>query len=139
VDGTAEFQISKFSRAMNKLRGASPWHDREFVADETRLVCTMRIDTLSQTLVPPTVIKIDVEGAEMLVLEGGEVTISKYRPVLLIEGPNQLWNQMGPYLNKHDYVLLDGATEHQSPLKEPVWDTVAVPKEKFTSAGTGPD
>jgi hypothetical protein len=38
---------------------------------------------------------------------------------------------LGRYLNRHDYIILDGASEHQSPLKDAVWDTIAVPKEKF--------
>jgi FkbM family methyltransferase len=130
-DATATFQISKYSRAMNKLEGAGRWHDSQVVTDQLLSVATMRIDTLSKSLIPPTVIKIDVEGAEMLVLEGGEATVSKYRPTILIEGPRELWVQMGAFFQNHDYVLLDGAAEHQSPLTEPVWDTVAVPREKF--------
>ena len=94
----------------------------------------MRIDTLSQSITPPTAIKIDVEGAEMQVLEGGEATISSHRPTILIEGPQQLRGQMGSFFRKHDYVLLDGAAKDQSPLTQPVWDTVAVPKEKFALA-----
>jgi FkbM family methyltransferase len=131
MDATATFQISKYSRAMNKLVGVGKWHDSQVVTDELLSVATMRIDTLSESLIPPTVVKIDVEGAEMLVLEGGEATISKYRPTILIEGPRELWAQLGAFFQKHDYLLLDGAAEHQSPLTEPVWDTVAVPREKF--------
>jgi FkbM family methyltransferase len=130
-DATASFQISKYSRAMNKLEAVGGWHSSQVVADELRSVATMRIDTLSGSLDPPSVIKIDVEGAEMQVLEGGVATISKYRPTILIEGPKELWDQMGAFFRKHDYVILDGASEHQIPLRDPVWDTVAVPKEKF--------
>lgn len=132
LDSTATFQISKFSRAMNKLESVGKWNDSQVVVEELRSVATMRIDTLSQSLTPPTAIKIDVEGAEMHVLEGGEATISKYRPTILIEVQHELlWEEMGAFFRKHDYLLLDGAAEHQSPLKAPVWDTVAVPMEKF--------
>lgn len=131
LDSTATFQISKFSRAMNRLEGVAKWNDGQVVTDELRSVPVMRIDTLSQSLAPPSVIKIDVEGAEMHVLEGGEATIAKYRPTILIEGPHELWDKMGAFFRKHDYLLLDGSAEHQFPLKEPVWDTFAVPTEKF--------
>jgi FkbM family methyltransferase len=47
----------------------------QVVAEELRSVATMRIDTLSKTLAPLTVVKIDVEGAEAEALE----TISNYR------------------------------------------------------------
>jgi FkbM family methyltransferase len=80
VDGTGAFQISKYSCALNKLEAIGKWHERQVVAEELRSVVTMRIDTLSKTLAPPTVIKIDVEGAEVEALEGGELTISNYRP-----------------------------------------------------------
>jgi FkbM family methyltransferase len=133
IDSTARFQISKFSRAMNKLEDVGEWNDQQVVADELRSVITMRIDTLSRTLAPPTVIKIDVEGAEIRVLEGGEATISEYRSVILIEGPQELRDKMGAFFRAHDYVLFDGASDHQTPLQEPVWDTVAVPQEKIGS------
>jgi FkbM family methyltransferase len=133
-DSTATFQISKFSRALNKLEGVGEWQNNQVITDELRSVATMRIDTLSRSLNPPTAIKIDVEGAEMRVLEGGEETISNYRPAILIEGPRELWDKMGAFFRKHDYILLDGAAEVQVPLTEPVWDTIAVPREKFVRA-----
>jgi FkbM family methyltransferase len=48
---------------------------------------------------PPDLAKIDVEGAEGLVLDGGLMTIKRYSPVILIEvhGPNsakKVWNFM---------------------------------------------
>jgi FkbM family methyltransferase len=131
VDGTATFQIAKFSRAMNKLEAVGKWHDSQVVADELRSVATMRIDTLSKTLVPPTVVKIDVEGAEVDVLEGGEATISNYRPTMLVEGPSELKDPLRAFFEKHNYVVLDGGAEQQTPLRDPVWGTVAVPREKF--------
>jgi FkbM family methyltransferase len=133
IDSTATFQVSKFSRAMNKLEDVGKWRDAQVVTKELRTVATMRIDTLSQSLVPPTALKIDVEGAEMLVLEGGEETISKYRPAILIEGPHELWGQMRSFFRKHDYLLFDGTAQHPVPLDGPVWDTIAVPIEKSSN------
>jgi len=71
VDGTSNFQISRFSRAMNKLEAVGKWHDYQVSVLETRTVATMSIDTLQKSLPPPSIIKIDVEGAEMQVLAGG--------------------------------------------------------------------
>jgi FkbM family methyltransferase len=130
ADGTANFQISTFSRAMNKLEAVGKWHEGEVKMLETRSVATLTIDTLAKGLVPSAVIKIDVKGAEVIILEGSRSTIAKYRPTMLIEGPSDLWDPMGIFLREHDYVILDGSAEHQSPLDHPVWDTVAIPKEK---------
>jgi FkbM family methyltransferase len=135
LNGTANFQISAISRAMNKLEAVGTWHNGQVKALETRSVATLTIDTLAKDLSPPAVIKIDVEGAEVKVLEGGRRTISQFRPVMLIEGPSELWNPMGSFLRQHDYVMLDGAEEHQQPLDHPVWDTIAIPMEKFLRNG----
>ena len=136
ADATASFQISRFSRAMNRLQGVGAWNDTKVSTDETRTVATLRIDTLARSLRPPTAIKIDVEGAEMNVLEGGEATIAKFRPTMLVEGPQELWQPMGDFFRKHDYVMLDGNAEHATPLDHPVWDTLAVPREKFGRLNT---
>jgi FkbM family methyltransferase len=68
---------------MNKLEAVGKWHESQSVA-------TMRIDTLSKTLAPLTVVKIDVEGAEAEALE----TISNYRATMLVEGPRELKDSM---------------------------------------------
>jgi FkbM family methyltransferase len=41
------------------------------------------------------VVKIDVEGAEFLVLKGAQETLTRYRPVLLVELDDRLLNPMG--------------------------------------------
>ena len=50
-------------------------------------------------------------------------------PLSRIDGTRPLIQ--ASFFEKHDYVILDGGAEHQSPLQDPVWDTVAVPREKF--------
>jgi FkbM family methyltransferase len=127
--GVAGLQISKFSRAMNKLEAVGKWNP--VVAEELRSVPVMTIDALASAIRPPGVLKIDVEGAEIDVLRGGESTISAFRPAILIEGPGELWDAMSDFFAKHRYILLDGEAEHQSPLSHPVWNTVAIPEEAF--------
>lgn len=131
--GVAPFQIAKFSRAMNKLEAAGRWHDDNVIAAELRPVPVMTVDVLAKTLRPPNVLKIDVEGAEMSVLDGAAATISAFRPNILIEGHRALWDAMTAYFARHRYVMLDGESERPSPLLRPVWNTVAVPQESFAS------
>jgi hypothetical protein len=116
---------------LNKLEGVGNWNDARVVVAELRSVITMRVDTLEKSLAAPTVLKIDVEGAEMLVLKGAKHTITKHRPAILVEGPQELGDEMGVFFREHDYVILNGAVDEQSPLTKPVWDTIAVPREKY--------
>lgn len=129
TDGPCRFLISAYGRSMNKLAGVGAWHDGIFRSSEERMVTTMRIDTAIAVLKPPSVIKIDVEGAEMMVLEGGRKTIQQYRPVLTIEGPDELADAFKAYFDELRYVILDGASENPSPITHSVWNLVAVPNE----------
>jgi FkbM family methyltransferase len=133
-DAAAAFQISKFSRALNKLESVGKWRETFVVPEQTRSVPTMRIDTLARSLAAPTVLKIDVEGAEMQVLHGGEQTIATARPNILIECESELQDPMAAFFEKHRYVLLDGEAEARSPLQRPVWNTIAIPNEKIAAA-----
>jgi FkbM family methyltransferase len=133
-DATAAFQISKFSRALNKLESVGKWRETFVVPEETRPVPTMRIDTLARSLAAPTVLKIDVEGAEMKVLHGGEQTIATARPSILIECASELQESMAAFFARQRYVLLDGEAGGRSPLQRPAWNTIAIPNEKFAAA-----
>jgi FkbM family methyltransferase len=130
-DGTADFLIAAYGRSMNKLDGVGAWHDNLFVTSEKRAVGTYRIDTVAKSRQPPSVLKIDVEGAEMKVLEGGYETISRYRPAILIEGPKELWSQMVAFFKDLNYIVYDGQAQNPVILDAPVWDTVAIPREKW--------
>ncbi len=131
ADGIASFLIAAHGRCMNKLDGAGPWHDDLFVASEKRSVASLRLDTAAKSFPLPNIIKIDVEGAEMKVLEGGRETIVRARPVILVEGPRELWPQMTAFFHTLDYILCDGQGENPIVLDKPVWDTVAVPRENW--------
>jgi FkbM family methyltransferase len=60
----------------------------------TVTVPAVTLDEYSQTHRPPTVMKIDVEGAESAVLEGGRQTLASAAPIIALE----LWS--GPELSE---------------------------------------
>jgi FkbM family methyltransferase len=131
ADSIQTFQVSKFGRTMNKLEEVGKFRENQIIVEETRPVVTLRIDTVAKAFAPPTILKVDVEGAEVDVLEGGSETIATHRPTILVEGPLELWQPMQAFFQRHRYVLLDGSVDGKSPLAHPLWDTVAVPAEKF--------
>jgi FkbM family methyltransferase len=135
ADEIAKYQVSRYSRAMSKLEAVGRWHQAQVDAKEVRHVVTMRIDALAGFLPPPTAIKIDVEGAEAKVLQGGEATIARFRPAILIEGPRELADEIGAFFRRNGYVMFDGASADRVALAQPVWDTIAVPAESLERAG----
>ena len=128
-DGTAAFEVSAYSTAMSRLKGDGL--EAQLKVRETRSVTTRSIDSLAKSLPLPGIIKIDVEGAEVRVLQGGRETIARCRPVMLIEGPQELSDALGAFLREHDYVMLDGASASHEAIAQPAWDTVAVPREIY--------
>lgn len=60
-------------------------YDRDGEVDTTIEVKTDRLDDILPADYKPGLIKIDVEGGEMLVLEGARETIKKHKPAIIFE------------------------------------------------------
>jgi FkbM family methyltransferase len=81
--GTAEFchfrNLDGWSGLRRSLSVSDEQGDPEFI--------TVQVSTLDAELrgVSPTVVKIDVEGAELEVIEGGSAMLARERPVLIFE------------------------------------------------------
>ena len=61
---------------------------REQSAEDGIHVQCKTLDSVAEVLDPPNVIKIDVEGAELNVLQGGRRLLAQHRPILLVEFSN---------------------------------------------------
>lgn len=91
TDGRTTFLESNDLRGQSSgshLETALPPLDKKLYAGfESKSVPTSRMDTLiSETKErPPDVIKVDVEGAELLVLKGGSNFLPARKPILLME------------------------------------------------------
>jgi FkbM family methyltransferase len=91
-DGTTLLQVDDMmsqSAALNEVTGGVAAEGRRQVGlpPKTESVDTRRLDTaVTEFHLPsPGVIKLDVEGAEMLVLSGAEQTLRTHRPALAVE------------------------------------------------------
>jgi len=91
---------------------------------------TVTIDTLAKRIAPPDVISMNVPGGAANILAGGIETITRHRPAFLIEGSPDWWTAHGVFFRKLNYVLLDAGSYH-SLLERPVWETAAIPLEKY--------
>jgi FkbM family methyltransferase len=91
-DGVAEFQVDDVQSAsgtLDKVTGGEPCVGRKNLGlgPRTTPVLCRRLDTLLDegALPVPQVIKIDVEGAEALLLRGAERLLREHSPKLLVE------------------------------------------------------
>ena len=112
-DGVARFHEESLTGQNNSLMGdynvfeknrAGAYSDVEYQARE---VPTVKLDNfVNERELAPTLIKIDVEGAEFKVLEGARETLAKYRPAVVVEVTNQREEACG-LLSELGYVLYD--------------------------------
>jgi FkbM family methyltransferase len=78
--GTMTFMRNKSTLAQSGMAGRREQGDQDLEPIEVPVV------TLDDVLIhPPTLIKIDVEGAEGYVLRGAKATLSRHRPIVWLE------------------------------------------------------
>lgn len=93
--GEANFVIDEASGATGSLEATSETNNRHSLhshysmGDKTIKCYTSTIDDLTQTRAYPDFIKIDVEGAEHLVILGGIDFINKHKPTMIIESTDK--------------------------------------------------
>ena len=134
-EGEARFVISGYRSAASSLDGFGRFGRNK--NDRARTVPIRTVDGLAQSLLSPTVIKIDVEGAENLVLEGAEGVIRTRRPILLIEATGgQSGVRTADMLRSWNYVWgpWDGAGRMGSGQASATGDIVAVHSDHPGSA-----
>jgi FkbM family methyltransferase len=98
--------VATLATSINQALGRFETLGRPDAAGDTIEVSVKRLDTVVEELKlrPPSLIKIDVEGAEVRVLKGSTNVIEAAAPVLLIElhGTNE---GVADFLEKHNYEI----------------------------------
>jgi FkbM family methyltransferase len=128
--GVVEFAISNRARASNSIAGLGSTQTGG--VSETRLVPSFALDDLLQVFPKPNVLKIDVEGAELLVLNGSTRLLSEVRPAIYCEVSCSTAEKVTDLLTSAGYRLWDGATFSSSsddPISKATFNTVALPVE----------
>ncbi len=106
--GMAEFAIAKRGRASNHLVVAGG--NSQTGGERCRLsVPTITLDQLLDHFGPPTLVKIDVEGAEVGVFDGSERLLRDARPAIYFEANDKTYSQCERILANAGYTLEKGA------------------------------
>jgi FkbM family methyltransferase len=130
-DGVARFRVAGRGRASSGIEGGelSTQHG------ETRQILNVPMLTLDRLLddfPAPQFVKVDVEGAELLLLAGAETLLRDVRPTLLIEVTDKTRAQAARVFETAGYRLLDGDTPpgEQRPASSATTNVLALPDER---------
>lgn len=118
--GQGALHIARRARGSNFLLGQGSSQ-----SGGTRCLAEVRVLTLdSLDEAPPNVLKIDVEGGELAVLQGATRLLAESVPTLICEVAKE--NASAVTARLRDYTLFDA--ESGTRVNTAVWNTVAVPK-----------
>ena len=128
ADAIAEFQIASRGRQSNALAEARGRSTMGGVR-EVQYVPTLRLDTLLETQPAPDFVKIDIEGAELIALGGGNKLLSEVRPIFYIEVGRDVSKAVFDLFTANGYL---GFTPQYAPLDgECGLNNFFVPSEKL--------
>jgi FkbM family methyltransferase len=128
--GIKRFHIAARGRAANYLEGANLREAR--ASNASALVPTVTLDWLLEHCSAPSVLKIDVEGAEAQVLQGAERLLNTVRPAILCEVGSENSAQVSECLSANGYLLFDAdcPKAQREPLRRAPWNTLAIPEDR---------
>ena len=109
--GLASLSIAARGRASNHLSSVSG--STQTGGERHRLtVPTLTLDTLLAAHQAPSFVKIDVEGAEMMVLQGARQLLAEARPTLWLEATGPLVEACRAFLGEFDYEMTRASGEN---------------------------
>ena len=138
--GEAEFFVENLSGQNNSLMSDYSVFQKNLdsagVAAETRpvVVNTTNLDEFVKTEgVSPQFIKIDVEGAEELVVDGMQEILTEIRPIIMIETVDQHLKTLNK-ITAHNYVVLNARLKAADEFEDGMYaNSFCIPEEKYKS------
>jgi FkbM family methyltransferase len=124
--GVETLQIAMRGRASNSLAVAGGRTNQGGSRCEFSTV-TLTLDWLLEYFAPPTFVKIDVEGAEQLVLEGASRLLSEVHPIIYVEVGKAQASSVTETLQSFGYQLYDPLDpDLVRPIERCGFNTIAV-------------
>jgi FkbM family methyltransferase len=108
VPGVARFHIARRGRNANSLEGLGADGDESGGARYSFPIPTVTLDGLIDFFPAPSLVKIDIEGAEYAALVGGQEVLSKHRPVILAEVAEENRSRVQQCLHGYKFFMTDG-------------------------------
>jgi FkbM family methyltransferase len=129
--GKSTFLIANRGRASNSLE-ESQGRSQASGSRERIEVPVLTLDSLLDKYSRPTVIKIDIEGAEGAAMRGAGKILRDVRPIIHIETGNESADEVTDHLRRNNYFLFDADREHdRQSLTRCVFNTLAIPEEQL--------
>lgn len=127
-DGTARFKVAGRGRSASGLESGN-LSSQHGATRETLTVPMLTLDRLLDDFPAPGFLKVDVEGAEILLLAGAARVLKEHRPIVLIEVNTNTWPLVSRTLLDHGYTLIDSDApiEEQKPAHFETCNLLAIP------------
>lgn len=128
--GIEAFLVAARGRASNCLEN-SGGRSQSGGFRARNLVPTFSLDKLLTISEKPSFIKIDVEGAELLVLKGAKKILSESRPIIYCETGLEYRKEVTEIFHSFRYSVFDGSLPKQERMKNEkcAFNTLAYPTE----------
>jgi FkbM family methyltransferase len=137
--GLARLRIAARARSANALEGAEGSTQMGGVR-ESHTVMTVTLDwCLQQGIRPPSVVKIDVEGAEVNVLRGASELLRRIKPAILIEVRATHRDEIACILREAGYSFYNSEATpgERVPLDLPAYNTLALHSSEVSKSRSG--
>ena len=123
--GEATFYADATTGSTGSLERDADFIGRHYGASRQEVMTRVAtIDAeIAAGLPPPGLMKIDVEGHELSVLQGAQQTLAAFHPIIQFESTRNA-DDVGQLLKRHGYRLVDPSTGNE--LDQPAFSTVAV-------------
>lgn len=129
TNSVASFLVAARGRASNSLEASVGFRSQMGGIREKQFVPSLTMDTLLESFPIPDFIKIDIEGAEYMAIQGATKIVEKVRPIFYIEVGSEVSHKISEVFRQAKYCIFNFKGEPLSEA-ESAFNVFFVPEEK---------